>query len=77
MLLDVFTYALYTATVIFMFYPPGHLMFVSPIQIAPLHLAAERGHDGIVELLLKNDASAETEDAKKVWSQWDSLWLCM
>lgn len=48
-------------------------MYVSPMQIAPLHLAAERGHDGIVELLLENGASADTEDAKKVWSQWGAL----
>ena len=47
------------------------------MQIAPLHLAAERGYDDIVELLLKNDATAETEDAKKVWSQCDVLWLCI
>ena len=42
------------------------LMFVSPMQIAPLHLAAECGHDGIVELLLKNCAPADTEDHTKV-----------
>ena len=59
-----------------MFCPLWPSYFVSPMQIAPLHLAAERGYDDIVELLLKNDATAETEDAKKVWSQCDVLWLC-
>ena len=41
-------------------------IFVSLIQIAPLHLAAESGNDVIVRFLLKEGASADTEDKKKV-----------
>ena len=54
----------FTATMCFLLF--GYFTFVSPIQIAPLHLAAECGHDVIVELLLEKGAPADTEDHTKV-----------